>query len=254
MTSSQVRTGTSGFQYPEWKGKFYPADLSLAKMLTYYSSQFGSTEINYTFRSTPSTKTIQRWHDETPDAFRFALKAPQKVTHFAKLKDCSDVMESFFESVQGLGPKTGPVLLQLPPTFKTDPARLQSFLKSLNPPKKSSKAQDASSPRRLAFEFRHESWFTDDVYGILSEHGAALCLAESEDLETPCVTTADFGYLRLRREDYKPANLKRWAKFVHDKRDASTWSEAFIYFKHEETGVGPEFAKSFMKLLGSPLS
>lgn len=247
MTSFHVRIGTSGFQYPEWKGKFYPADLSLAKMLTYYSSQFDSTEINYTFRSTPSAKTIQRWCDETPEGFRFALKAPQKVTHFAKLKDCTDVMEAFFQSVKGLGLKTGPVLLQLPPTFKADPERLHSFLKSLTPPKKSSKADGTSSLRRLAFEFRHESWFTDDVRGILSEHGAALCIADSEDLETPALATADFGYLRLRQEDYTPAQLKRWAKFVHEKMADSTWSESFVYFKHEETGIGPEFAKSFMK-------
>lgn len=247
MPFSHVRIGTSGFQYPEWKGKFYPADLSLAKMLTYYSSRFDSTEINYTFRSTPSAKTIQRWCDETPEGFRFALKSPQKVTHFAKLKDCSEVIEAFFDSVQGLGVKTGPALLQLPPTFKADPDRLQSFLKSLTPPNKSSKATGKSIPRRLAFEFRHESWFTDDVYGILSEHGAALCIADSEDLEAPAMATADFGYLRLRREDYKPAQLKRWAKFVHEKMADSTWSETFVYFKHEETGVGPKFARSFRK-------
>lgn len=169
MKSDDSWIGTSGFQYPEWKGKLYPENLSKAKMLTHYATQFNSTEINYTFRSIPSAKTIQRWYDETPAGFRYSLKAPQGVTHFAKLKDCGDVMAQFFQSVSGLGDKLGPVLLQLPPTFKVDAERLRTFLASVSPAQKSRRAKSTQNSRRLAFEFRHDSWFTDDVYGILSE-------------------------------------------------------------------------------------
>jgi uncharacterized protein YecE (DUF72 family) len=228
--------GTSGFQYPEWKGKFYPQNMSAAKMLAFYAAEFGSTEVNYTFRSLPSAKTIERWKSGTPDAFRFSLKAPQRVTHFAKLRDCRAVLDTFFTAVKGLGEKLGPVLFQLPPTFKADVSVLRDFLGTL--PK----------GMRAAIEFRHESWFTDEVFDILSQRNAALCIAESEELRAPTRVTADFGYLRLRREDYKPSEIKAWAKFVSGQ--AKTWLDAFVYFKHEETCVGPEFAKAFTKALG----
>lgn len=227
--------GTSGFQYPEWRGKFYPETMSTAKMLTFYASVFGTTEVNYTFRSIPSAKTIQRWCDETPGNFRFSLKAPQRVTHFAKLKDCGEVMEVFHKAVIGLGEKMGPVLFQLPPTFKADAALLRHFLSTL--PK----------GMRAAFEFRHESWLSDDVFTALSERNVALCIAESADFETPAEVTSDFGYLRLRREDYTPAQIKKWARFVQEQD--KTWPEVFVYFKHEETCVGPRFATSMMKAL-----
>lgn len=228
--------GTSGFQYPEWNGKFYPESLSKAKMLTYYAGHFGTTEVNYTFRAIPSAKTIERWSSETPDGFRFSLKAPQRVTHFAKLRNCGEVMRIFAEAVEGLDAKIGPVLFQLPPAFKKNSAALREFLASL--PK----------GMRAAFEFRNESWFADDTYAVLSEHNAALCIAESEELATPRVVTADFGYLRLRRLDYTAAAIKAWAKFLDDQ--TKTWSEAFVYFKHEETCAGPGFAKALLKALG----
>lgn len=227
--------GTSGFQYPEWKGKFYPETLSTAKMLTYYASIFGTTEVNYTFRSIPSEKTVKRWCDETPSNFRFSLKAPQRVTHFAKLKDCEETMAVFHKAVTGLGEKMGPVLFQLPPTFKADTALLRDFLGSL--PK----------GLRAAFEFRHESWLSDDVFSVLSEKNAALCIAESEDFETPAEVTAKLGYLRLRREDYITPQIKKWAKFVQEQEKG--WSEVFVYFKHEETCVGPGFAKTMLKAM-----
>src|SRR3954451_10607744 len=147
--------GTSGFQYPEWKGegKFYPEGLSTAKMLTYYAGQFNSTESNYTFRSIPSAKTIDRWCTETPDEFRFSLKAPQRITHFAKLRECEAILKAFVDSVKGLGGKMGPVLFQLPPTFKKDAGVLREFLGG------------ASGKLRVAFEFRHESWFDDEIFG-----------------------------------------------------------------------------------------
>jgi uncharacterized protein YecE (DUF72 family) len=227
--------GTSGFQYPEWKGKFYPEKLSTARMLTYYASVFGTTEVNYTFRSMPSEKTVQRWCDETPANFRFSLKAPQRVTHFAKLKDCGETMEVFHSAVAGLGEKMGPVLFQLPPTFKADAVLLRDFLSVL--PKE----------LRAAFEFRHESWLTDEVFSVLAKGKAALCIAESEDFETPAEVTAKFGYLRLRREDYTAPRLQKWAKFVQEQEKA--WSEVFVYFKHEETCVGPGFAQTMLKAM-----
>ena len=259
MAATNVWIGTSGFQYPEWKGKFYPEDLATTKMLKFYAGEFSSTEVNYTFRSLPSEKTVKRWCDETPDDFRFSLKAPQKVTHFAKLKgeECKETIETFFEAVAGLGEKLGPVLFQLPPTFKADVGLLKEFLAGVAVPQQKSKKKLAGVPmRRLAFEFRHESWLTDEVYGVLAEKNVALCVAESEEFETPQVATADFGYLRPRREDYTPAQIKKkWAKFVSEQREVKAgglaWGEVFVYFKHEETCAGPEFAKVLMKALAA---
>lgn len=227
--------GTSGFQYPEWHGKFYPEKLSKARMLGFYSTVFNSTESNYTFRSLPSAKTIERWVAETPEDFRFSLKAPQRVTHFAKLRNCGEVMRAFQEAARGLAGKLGPVLFQLPPTFVADAGLLREFLAVL------------PAGLRAAFEFRDESWFTEEIYGILADKNAALCLAESEDLVTPRVVTADFSYLRLRREDYKTRDIQDWADFV--RAQSKQWPEAFVYFKHEETGVGPDFARAFIKEL-----
>lgn len=232
-------TGTSGFQYPEWKGGFYPEKLAAAGMLRFYASVFNSTESNYTFRSVPTEKTIARWMAETPEAFRFSLKAPQRVTHFAKLKDCGGAMRDFHAAVKGLGPKLGPVLIQLPPTFKADAARLRDFLQSL------------PAGLRAAFEFRHESWLTDETYTVLRESNAALCLAESEDFTVPREATADFGYLRLRRADYSNAALADWAHEVRRHHQAGQWRETFVYFKHEETGTGPRFAGRFAELLAA---
>ena len=227
--------GTSGFQYPEWKGKFYPEDLSVAKMLGYYSERFSTTEINYSFRQIPKETTVKKWVDGTPDDFCFTFKAPRKVTHFAKLDHCGDTMKYFHEVMLGLGKKRGCVLFQLPPEFEKDVDRLSEFLRIL--PKDS----------KAAFEFRHESWFDDEIYKALKKYNAALCLAESADLTTPRIVTADFGYLRLRREDYTKADLEDLAEFV--KKQKKKWSDAFIYFKHEQKGVGPEFAKVMQGLL-----
>ena len=229
----QLWLGTSGFQYPEWKGAFYPATLPAAKMLRYYAERFSSTESNYSFRTIPSAKTIARWAAETPERFKFSFKAPQRVTHFAKLRECGATLGVFRDAIVPLGTKLGAVLFQLPPTFKKDAALLDSFLDGL------------PAEMRAAFEFRHDSWFDDGVFGCLRKHRAALCIAESEDLKTPPVATADFGYLRLRREDYSSRDLARWADFV---RSQAGWREAFVYFKHEETGVGPKFAQQFQKL------
>ncbi|MCW1886547.1 DUF72 domain-containing protein [Luteolibacter flavescens] len=225
--------GTSGFQYKEWKGSFYPEKLSLPKMLAFYAGEFPSTEINYTFRSLPSEKTITRWAEETPDDFRFSLKAPQRVTHFAKLRKCGQAMNEFRQAVTGLGCKLGPVLFQLPETFTADAPLLADFLDSM--PK----------GLRAAFEFRHASWFADKVFDALAARNAALCIAESEELETPRIATADFGYMRLRRDRYTTDEIAERAEFIRSQE----WKEAFAYLKHEDTAAGTGYARQLMAAL-----
>jgi uncharacterized protein YecE (DUF72 family) len=227
--------GTSGFQYSEWKGNFYPEDLPAAKMLPFYAERLSTTEINYTFHRIPSAKTIENWSSLTPAKFRFALKAPQKITHFARLRDCADTMRYFHDVISALGEKLGPVLFQLPPNFKKDTLLLADFVNSF------------PEGLRAAFEFRHQSWFEDEVFEALKTRNVALCIADTEDLTTPQIATADYGYLRLRREDYAQADVERWAKFVRGQNER--WSDAFIYFKHEEAGIGPKLATQMTEVL-----
>jgi len=226
--------GTSGFQYTEWKGNFYPEDLAASKMLPFYAERLSTTEINYTFHRIPAPKTIDNWKMLTPGNFRFALKAPQKITHWSKMRDCADTLDYFCKVVTGLGERLGPVLFQLPPTFKKDADVLSSFLREL-------------PSMRAAFEFRHESWFDDEIFGLLKSRNIALCIAETENMATPTAATADYGYLRLRCEDYEKIDIERWAKFVRQQNNR--WSDAFVYFKHEEAGIGPKLAKQMMELL-----
>jgi uncharacterized protein YecE (DUF72 family) len=228
--------GTSGFQYSEWKGNFYPEDLPASKMLPFYAARFSTTEINYTFHRIPSPKTIGNWEQLTPENFRFALKAPQKITHFAKLRDCANTLEYFCKVISGLRERLGPVLFQLPPNFKKDADVLSSFLREL-------------PSMRAAFEFRHDSWFDDAIFGLLKSRNIALCIADTEKLATPAVATADYGYLRLRREDYTKNDVEAWAKFVREQE--THWQDAFVYFKHEESGIGPKLAAEMMKILES---
>jgi uncharacterized protein YecE (DUF72 family) len=234
----QIWTGTSGFQYPEWKGAFYPDDLPARRMLPFYAQRFSSTEINYSFRRIPSEKALLNWSALTPSEFRFSLKAPQKITHAARLRDCAEAVSFFARSVSNLSDKLGAILFQLPPDFTKDAARLSGFLKVV------------PSRIRPAFEFRHESWFNEEIFSILRDHNAALCLAENEELATPRVATANFGYLRQRREDYNAAALKSWTAFVLQQK--KTWGDTNIYFKHEERGVGPKFASKMIAMLGTP--
>ena len=227
--------GTSGFQYAEWKGKFYPEDLPAAKTLPFYAEHFSTTEINYTFHRIPAAKTIENWNKLTPPTFRFGLKAPQKITHWSKLRDCGDTMRYFHDITSGLGEKLGPVLFQLPPNFKKDTFVLADFVNSLPP------------GTHAAFEFRHESWFGDEVWEIFKKGNVALCIADTESLATPKVATSDWGYVRLRREDYAKIDIERWADFVREQKER--WSDAYIYFKHEEAGIGPKLAKQMTELL-----
>jgi len=227
--------GTSGFQYAEWKGGFYPAKLPASKMLPYYADRFASTEVNYSFRRIPSAKTIQNWSNATPSRFKFTFKAPQKVTHIAKLRDCVETMAYFAKVLLDLKDKLGIVLFQLPPGMKCDAPLLRSFLSEL------------PAGIQAAFEFRHPSWFADEVYATLRDHNSALCIAENETLATPAIPTADFGYLRLRREDYSARDIKHWAEFV--RTQVNHWKDVFIYFKHEDTGLGPKFAQQMIGAL-----
>jgi uncharacterized protein YecE (DUF72 family) len=227
--------GTSGFQYPEWKGTFYPENLSAARMLPYYAEHFPTTEINYTFHRIPAPKTIENWCRLTPAHFRFALKAPQKVTHFSKLRGCDDTVDYFYEVVCGLGERVGPVLFQLPPSLKKDAALLAAFIECLPP------------SMRAAFEFRHRSWLDDEVFAVLRRRNACLCIADSEKLSTPVVATSDWGYLRLRREDYQESDVSQWCDLVRTL--SASWSDAFVYFKHEESGRGPQLAGQMIAAL-----
>jgi len=225
--------GTSGFQYPEWKGTFYPETLAIGKMLPFYADRFATTEVNYTFRRIPSAATIERWRAETPLRFQFSLKAPQKVTHFAKLRDCGDTLRFFHQTTSALGEKLGPVLFQLPPSFKKDVPLLAAFL------------EEVPSGMRAAVEFRHASWFDEAVFSALKNRNIALCIADSENLSTPAVATANFGYLRLRREDYTRADVERWVESIRALQ--GEWPHTFVYFKHEERGVGPMLAAQMME-------
>jgi uncharacterized protein YecE (DUF72 family) len=227
--------GTCGYKYKEWKGSFYPEDLSDKKMLRYYGEHFRAVEINYTFRAMPTVSILEGWAAEVPADFRFVLKAPQQITHVKRLKGAGDLVAQFCEVAGVLKERLGPLLFQLPPNFKKDVPRLREFLALL------------PSSRRAAFEFRHQSWFDDEVLGLLRDHRAALCLAEAEDdLEVPFVATADWGYLRLRRPDYDSRELKAWVKRVR----SQDWREAFVFFKHEDEGKGPRLAERFLELAG----
>ena len=222
----------------EWKGTFYPENLAATQMLPFYAEQFTTTEINYTFHRIPAAKTIENWCKLTPESFRFGLKAPQKVTHFARLRGCNDTVDYFYDIVSGLGQRLGPILFQLPPNLKKDVALLEEFTQCL------------PGSMRAAFEFRDRSWFEDNVYAVLQKRNLCLCLADSERLTTPLISTADWGYLRLRREDYHAPDVAQWAGRVQAQIEA--WSNAFVYFKHEASGIGPKLASQMRELLDSP--
>jgi uncharacterized protein YecE (DUF72 family) len=229
-----VLIGTSGYAYPKWKGPFYPPKTPAKKMLDYYATRFSTVEINNSFYEIPEAATVKAWTTQVPAGFVFAVKAPQKITHHLRLKPGSDaVLAELMAAIQPLGRRRGPLLFQLPPNMKKDVALLQAFLELL--------------PRRerVTFEFRHESWFADDVFAALKRARVALCIAESDDLATPLVPTADWGYLRLRREKYGKKELAVWAKKIA----AQPWQRAFVYFKHEDTGTGPRFADQLTALM-----
>ncbi|HBG04550.1 MAG: hypothetical protein A2075_01220 [Geobacteraceae bacterium GWC2_58_44] len=225
--------GTSGYSYKEWKGSFYPENLPDKQMLHYYGERFRSVEINNTFHRMPKVSVLEAWAGEVPGDFKFVLKAPQTITHIQRLLDADDSVSYLFDVAGALKERLGALLFQLPPNLKKDMPRLRDFLALL------------PAQRRVSFEFRHRSWFDAELFALLQRNDAALCIADAEnDLEVPFASTADWGYLRLRRPDYTVAELKRWAKLVRDQG----WRDAFVFFKHEEAGKGPLMAKRFLEL------
>jgi uncharacterized protein YecE (DUF72 family) len=227
--------GTSGYNYLEWRGNFYPSNLPAAKMLPFYAARFPTVEINYTFYRLPTDATLRAWAAATPDRFKLTLKAPRRITHDAKLQNCRPLVDTFLATAATLHDKLGVLLFQMPPTFKLALPVLDEFLSWLPP------------TVRAAFEFRHASWHVPEVFERLQRHNAALCVAESEKLATPIVMTADFGYFRLRDEGYTADDLRGWAERLREQQAGNR--DIFVYFKHEEAGKGPEFAKEMMRLL-----
>ena len=227
----RVLAGTSGFSYKEWKGSFYPEDLPVEEMLAYYSARLPAVEINNTFYRMPKPALLESWASQVPAEFRFILKASQRITHRKRLKEAGDEVAYFFQTASTLGDRLGPTLVQLPPNLKKDLPRLEAFLSVL------------PEGAKAAFEFRHASWFEEDVFAALRARGAALCIAEDEELATPLVPTASWGYLRLRRQDYDDAAVAAWAEKVR----GQAWDDAYVFFKHEDAGSGPKLAAEFLK-------
>lgn len=230
---TMLHAGTSGYSYAPWKGRFYPPRLPAAEMLAFYARHFDTVEINSSFYRVPARSTLEKWAAQVPDSFRFAFKAPRRLTHDHELRD-SEGAVAFLQALAGLGACRGPVLFQLPPRFAADLSRLDAFLAALPP----------EPP--VAFEFRHASWFTEAVFDCLRGHGAALCLAQTEAFDTPWVATADFGYLRLRHPCYGDTELDE----VLARVAAAPWRETYVFFKHEDEARGPELAARLLALAG----
>lgn len=228
----EIAAGTSGYAYPEWKGSFYPPKIKSEEMLSFYAGHFSAVEINNTFYRMPTEKVLLDWSERVPEKFSFALKAPQKITHYKRLKDAGDELAYFLRTCTVLGDRLGPTLFQLPPGFKKDTETLSAFAASL--------------PRRwnAALEFRHPSWFDEETYDLLRRHNLALCAADTEEEPVRLVPTADFGYLRLRRQSYDDSQLAEWVSRILDQ----PWRKAFVFFKHEEAGAGPQLAQRFLEL------
>jgi len=233
-TRGRLFAGTSGFAYPTWKPAFYPEKLAASRFLEHYASRLDCVEINYTFRRTPSASTLGKWIGATPDGFAFAIKAHQRITHMFRLKDAGDAARDFLRAVDPLraAGRLGPVLFQLPPGLQADRDRLASFL------------EDLPGQGRFAFEFRHQSWFTEDTYSLLRERDAALCVAESEALEVPDVVTASFCYYRYRKPDYGEADMGRIAARAGGLLAAGR--DVYAMFKHEDDPQGALHAERLL--------
>ncbi len=231
----ELYVGTSGYSYKEWKGSFYPEKIPAKEMLHYYSERLSTVEINATFYRMPQKSMLENWQEQVPGTFRFSLKAPQRVTHFKRLKEADEETKYFLETASVLGDQLGVVLFQLPPNMKKDLPRLETFVNNL------------PQQPRAAFEFRHPTWFDDDVLELLRSRNQALCTSDTDDLPTTYIDkTADWGYLRLRRVNYSEENLAEWLQRVRDQN----WKEAFVFFKHEDEGTGPKLAAQFLQLAG----
>ena len=230
-----IWVGTSGYNYPEWKGSFYPANLAAAKMLPYYAARFPTVEINYTFYRMPNEAIVGKWAAETPSPYKLTLKAPRRITHDNRLRNSGALTAGVCLVASTLGEKLGALLFQLPPNLKKDLVLFDAFLGEL-PPKVTA-----------AFEFRHQSWFDQEVFDRLRARNLALCVADSEKLSAPVEITADYGYFRLRDEGYTADDIQRWAATIAEK--TSSCRDVYVYFKHEEEGKGPEFARLLLENL-----
>lgn len=225
--------GTSGWAYPAWKGKFYPAKMPAEEMLPYYAGQFGAVELNNSFYRMPSEAVVRKWRDAVPEGFRFALKAPGEITHRRRLINTGESVARFVELANLLGKRRGPILFQLPPQQRLDLERLRAFLDLLRP-----------LGQQVAFEFRHASWLSQEVLDLLRAHDAALCLAETDESEAPLLPASGFVYLRLRKSEYRPEELLTWKSrldaLVGQGRDV------YCFFKHEDSAKGPEYVLSVL--------
>jgi uncharacterized protein YecE (DUF72 family) len=228
-----LHVGTSGYSYKEWKGSFYPEKIPAKEMLRYYSERLTTVEINATFYRMPQPSMIENWKEQVPPSFRFSLKAPQRITHFKRLKETEEETKYFLETASVLGDKLGVVLFQLPPNLKKDVALLATFLQQL------------PSTTPAAFEFRHPTWYDDDVLDLLRSQNRPLVVSDTDDMPTTHIDkTADWGYLRLRRVNYSEENLAEWAERIR----AQDWKNTFLFFKHEDAGTGPKLAAQFLRL------
>ncbi|MEO8621769.1 MAG: DUF72 domain-containing protein [bacterium] len=228
----KLLAGTSGFAFKEWKGSFYPGDCKDDAMLGLYASKFPAVEINNTFYRLPKEQVLLDWAAQVPDPFTFAIKASQRITHYARLKPESlSAVEFLMKNTSALGSRLGPILFQLPPNMKKDYDRLRVFLDTL------------PLDRRFTIEFRHESWFEDDVFDVLRARDIAMCVSEAADFAAPLVSTASWGYVRLHKLDYDDAGLAQWARTIA----SQPWSDAYVFFKHDEgIGSGPPAVSSFV--------
>jgi uncharacterized protein YecE (DUF72 family) len=228
-----LNVGTSGYSYKEWKGNFYPEDLPAKEMLSYYSRRLPAVEINNTFYRLPQASMIENWKAQVPEDFRFSIKATQRITHIKRLNNCAEETKYLLETAALLEQRLGVVLFQLPPNAKKDVDRLRAFLELL------------PEETRAAFEFRHESWLDDEIRDLLQTKDCALVVSDTDEKPlTEIISTAAWGYLRLRRTNYEEKDLAEWMKRVKNEK----WGDAFIFFKHEDEGIGPKLAAQFLKL------
>ncbi len=225
--------GTSGYSHAEWKGSFYPEKISQKKMLEYYAQRFPTVEVNYTFRNLPTQKVVENWAQQVPDTFRFALKGSQSITHYKRLQNAEQDTDNFLNAAAFLKGRQGPVLFQMPPSFKKDVPRLDTFLKHI------------AGRAKTALEFRNATWFDNETFDCLRAHSAVLCVADGDDLpQTDLIRTANWGYVRLRDDNYTDERLQDWLRRIRSHK----WNESYIFFMHEDTGIGPKLAVRFLEL------
>ena len=228
-----LHVGTSGYSYKEWKGSFYPEKIPAKEMLNYYSQRLNTVEINATFYRMPQQSMLENWKEQVPGSFRFSLKASQRITHFKRLKETDEETKYFLDTATVLGDQLGVILFQMPPNMKKDLPRLETFLALL------------PQETRAAFEFRHPSWFEDDVLALLRSQNRPLVVSDTDDLPASHIDkTADWGYMRLRRVNYSEENLVDWVARIREQN----WKETFVFFKHEDEGTGPRLAAQFIRL------